>query len=421
MKSIIFVAMLLMSMVASAQTIKTSEIAPDLQLECLGMSANHRYICGLNVGTYRGFIWDTEIDAIVEHGGDHANSDFRGVTDDGVAYGILSPDGSEDVMDVHSYCFGQDGIVQAVEPDETVMSQTFAVTPDGAVAVGCLLDDMWLPTPCIWKDGVRYLLPVPGAEECGIAHDGACAQFVSADGKVIAGYLQDWLSSRPAVVWRQQADGSYVADVVAKGYFGEDKGYKRFMAQGMSNNGKWLCLDCKKVSEEAGLGGDYMARMNLETGELTEAEYSDLTSQEDTNFWPNGIADDGTCVGVLEQFDGFRQGLIWKGDAAAPQLLSELLPEIEALQEYDYFINNPVAISADGKHIAGYGCPITEDEEGGLDYDYQSYLISIDGATGIAELKTHKINNKTIFDLAGQRVKADAKGIIIRDGRKIVK
>lgn len=419
MRKTILTAMLLLGMAAFAQEIKTSEISEPLQLECLGMSANNRYICGLNVATFRSFVWDTETDAVVEHDGDHANSDFRGVTNEGVAYGILSPDGSEDFMDVHSFCFGQDGVAQPVEGDQEVMSQVFAVTPDGSVAVGCLLDGMWSPTPCIWKDGVRQMLPVPNAEDCGFPHDGACAQFVSADGKIIAGYLQDWYSSRPAIVWRQQADGTYIADVVAKEYFGEGKNYNRFMAQGVSNNGKWLCIDCKKITEEAGLGGDFMARINLETGEMTEAATPDFISYDECNFWPNAIADDGTCIGVLEQADAFRQGLIWKGDAAAPQLLSEMLPELEILQEYDYFINNPVAISADGKNIAGYGCPITFYDDG-PDYDYQSYLISLDGSTGIAEVKTHKLSNK-IYNISGQRVKADAKGIIIRDGRKIVK
>lgn len=419
MRKLTLAAMLFVGMAALAQTIRTSDIAPNLQLECLGMSANHRYITGLNVGTYCSFVWDTETDAIVEHNGDHANSDFRGVTNDGVAYGILSPDGSEDFMDVHSFRFGQDGIAQPVEQDGAVMSQVFAVTPDGSVAVGCLLDEMWLPTPCVWKDGERQMLPLPSSQDCGFGHDGACAQYVSADGKVIAGYLQDWYSSRPAIIWRQQADGTYVADVVSKEYFGEGKSYNRFMAQGISGNGKWLCIDCKKISEEAGLGGGFMARMNLETGELTEAEYPDFISQDDNNFWPTSIADDGTCIGVLEQFDGYRQGLIWKGDATVPQLLSEMLPELEILQDYDFFMNNPVAISADGKYIAGYGCPITFYPDG-PDYDFQSYLISIDGATGIANIKTHQLNNNRIYNISGQRVSHDFRGIIIRDGKKTI-
>lgn len=404
---------------ANAQTIELTDYSLGVQLEGLGMSANHRYVTGLNVGTYRGFIWDTVTGEVIENGGDYANCDFRCVTNDGRAFGIL---GLDDMVTTNASTFGLDGTTSTVDAD---MSQIFDVTPDGTVAVGCLLDDMWQPTACIWKNGERIVLPCPTPEECGFDNDGANAQFVSADGSVIAGYLQDWHSSRPAVIWRLQSDGTYKADVISKDVwelnYGEGKTYLEFQVQGISPNGKWLCIAAQKEGEDFMPTYEFMIRMNLETGEIIESEVPNIDDfyPEEMSFYPSSIADDGTCIGSLKCIDGMR-GLYWAADEAAPRYLAEVFPQFEMLIESDYYVHVPVTITADGKHIMGFGTPFTEYEDGTIDYNFVTYLISNDEADGVS-IVTHNLSADMTFNLQGQRVARDSKGIVISNGRKLLR
>lgn len=400
----------------NAQTITTSEFSPALQLEGLGMSANHRYVTGLNVATFRAFIWDTVTGDVVENDGDYANCDFRCVTNDGRAFGIL---GLDDMVTTNASSFGLDAAVTTVDEE---MSQVFDVTSDGKIAVGCLLDDMWLPTACVWKDGERAILPCPSPEECGFDHDGANALYVSADGSIIAGYLQDWHSSRPAIIWRLQNDGSYKADVISKDVwelnFGGGKPYLEFQVQGISPNGKWICLAAQKEGEDFMPTYEFMVRMNLETGEIIESEVPNIDDfyADEMGFYPSSIADDGTIVGSLRTFDGIR-GLYWAADEAAPRYLSEVFPQFDLLVESDYYAHVPVKITADAKHIMGFGIPFIEYEDGYIEDNFITYLISKDDADGVSII-THNFSADKTFNLHGQRVARDSKGIVISNGRK---
>lgn len=398
-----------------AQSLTLSPLTEGLQLEALGMSANHRYICGLNVASYQGFVWDTQSNQVIQHTGDYANCDFRAVTNEGVAYGIL---GLDDMVTTNAACFGSDGKPVIVDDK---MSQIFAVTPDGKVAVGCLLDEMWSPSACVWIEGERIMLPCPTAEECGIANDGANAQFVSADGSVIAGYMQDWMSSRPAVIWRRQADGSYQADVISAPlwelHIGEGKPYLRFQPLGLSANGKWLCLAAQREADETMPTPEFMARMNLETGEVFDCEMPvvEYFDPETDQCYPNSIADDGTCVGVVMDAIGFMRGAIWRAGEASPRLLADILPDIKELYDYDGFMHLPISISPDGQFIGGYACPLTYDEEGmPVAYDFQSYLLSLGGVSGISSLQSIKLPGSR-HNLLGQPVGEERRGFVIEN------
>lgn len=419
MKTFSTVMALAACLAVSAQTINLSDYSPACQLEGLGMSANHRYVTGLNVATYRAFIWDTVTGDVIENGGDYANCDFRCVTNDGRAFGIL---GLDDMVTTNASSFGLDAEPSTIEDE---MSQIFNVTPDGSLAVGCLLDDMWEPTACIWKNGERTILPCPTPAECGFDHDGANALYVSADGSVIAGYLQDWHSSRPAIIWRLQNDGTYKADVISKDIwelnYGDGKTYLEFQIQGISSNGKWLCLAAKKEGEDFMPTYEFMVRMNLETGEIIESEVPNIDDfyADEMGFYPSSIADDGTCVGTLQCIDGMR-GLYWAADEAAPRYLSEVFPQFDMLTEADFNVHVPVSISADAKHIMGFGLPFIEYEDGNLYDNFITYLISNENVDDGVSIVTHNFSADKTFNLQGQRIARDRKGIVINNGRKLL-
>lgn len=420
-KTSLLAAALLTGAAVFAQTFNPYPVSDRYQLEALGMSHNHRYITGLNVASFRAFIWDTQEGTVTENNGDYANCDFRCITDNGVAFGIL---GSEDMVTTNAASFNLNGKVRYLEGE---MSQAYATTPDGSTVVGCLLDEvMWWPSACIWWEGERIMLPTPTKEECGIDNDGANAQFISADGKVIAGYLQDWSSSRPAIIWRMQEDGEYEADVISKDLwelrYGMGKPYLRFEPLGLSSNGKWLCLSAQREASGSMPTPEFMVRMNLETGEITESVLPDIEYfiPETDNIYPVSIADDGTCVGSISDELGFKRGVIWKAGQPAPQLLADAFPDIPEFADYDCFMHLPIAISADGKYIAGYACPMAEE---GDDYNFQSYLLTLPGADGIASIKTANLGKGQNYNLAGQRLPegSKAKGIVIEDGRKVLR
>ncbi len=415
-------AALMMGAAVYAQNITTSPVSDRYQLEALGASSNMRYVTGMNVARYGAFIWDTENNEVGEIIGDFANCDFRGVTNDGTAFGTIS---NEDMVTTYSASFDMTGKSKTIESQ---MSTIYGVTPDGSIAVGCMLDEiMWWPTACIWKDGVRTELPVPSKAECGIDHDGANAQFISADGKVIVGYLQDWVSARPAIVWRQQADGTYAADVISKDIwesaYGQGKKYLRFEPLGLSENGKWLCLSAQKEAGGSMPTPEFMVRMNLETGEIIESETPDFDFFEPTvtNIYPTSIANDGTCIGSTKDEMGNQSGVIWKAGDKAPKLLAEVYPTVSQFEEYDYFQHHPITISADGKKIVGFGCPITVYEDG-TDYDFETYLLDTEGTDGIATLKTMKPSaSSRSYTINGQQVlNKKQPGLYIENGKKIL-
>lgn len=406
-----------------AQSLKTSTVSDYYQLEALGASANMRYVTGMNTSTYKAFIWDTQSNVINEIIGDYANCDFRCVTNDGVAFGSIS---DEDMVTNYSASFNTTGTYSVIE---SKMSSIYGVTPDGAMAVGCMLDEiMWWPTACYWKNGERIMLPIPSKAECGIENDGANAQFISADGKIIVGYLQDWVSSRPAIIWRLQSDGSYVADVISKDIweerYGQGKKYLKFEPLGISENGKWICLAAQKEAGNSMPTPEFMVRMNLETGEIFESGKPDIPYFEAVdNIYPTSIANDGTCVGSTRDELGFQRGVIWKAGEDAPKLLADECPALSKLETYDGFHHHPITISADGRKIVGYGCPVVVDSYGESDYYFESYLLNLDGTDGVASIQTAKLPAGMTFNMAGQRI-SDGKtghGIIIKNNRKYLK
>ena len=403
----------------SAQGLKVAPLSDRYQLEALGMSANHRYVTGLNIASYRAFVWNTEDDTIIENEGDYANCDFRHVTDDGRAFGII---GLDDMVTTNAAWLDPDGKVNILDED---MSACYDVTPDGKIAVGCLLDiDMWWPTACVWNDGVRTILPCPSFFECGIDNDGANAQFVSADGKVIAGYLLDNHSSRPAIIWRLQDDGTYAYEVISEKYWelndGEGKPYREFQCLGLSQDGKWLCV---AVQEEGATGfsrSEKVARLNLETNELEVANYPETSFYDGDSSYPSGISNDGTVVGTIVDEVEFRRGFYWRSGSSDAENLADAYPQYEELAHYDGFMHSVIGISADARYIVGYGLPVTI-KNGQADYDFVSYLLDTGVASSINNIRAPQVKNLRRYNLYGQPVGVDARGLIIEGNKLVIK
>lgn len=395
-----------------AQVFNATPVNEGSMYEALGMSANHRYVVGLNVATYKAFVWDTDDNSFLQNEGDYANTDFRHVTDDGRAFGIL---GEDDMVTTNAAYFDTDGKVHLLDKD---MSACYDVTPDGSIAVGCLLDELWTPTACIWVDGKRVMLPCPTNRQTSIVNYGANAMFISGDGSVIAGYLQDNLSSRPMIIWRRAEDGTYKFDVVSEKYWeetdGEGKPFRKFECLGLSQNGEWACLAVQHEGNEGMTTPESLARLNLVTGVLEEAKYpSDKFSETDSSF-PSGVANNGTVIGSLLHDEMGYKGIVWKSGDENAEYISDVFPQFDKLKEYENFIHMAVAISPDAKYIAGFGCS--------ADYEFQSYMINARTPLDIDHVfENSDIQPKRRYNLYGQPVGAGAKGLIIEGNKLIIK
>lgn len=411
----LFIAALLFPMGAAAQSLKVAPVSGRYQLEALGMSENHRYVTGLNIATYKGFIWDTQTDSVVEHTKDYLNCDFRAVTNDGRAFGIL---GEESMVTTYAAWFDMEGEEYYLENFEP--SQCFDVTPDGRIAVGCLIDTiMWFPTACIWRDGVRELLPVPTPEECGFSHDGANAQFISSDGSVIAGYLQDDLSSRPAIVWLLQADGSYAYNVISSKYWSNDnkKLYRTFQCLALSDNGEWLAIAAKPRDVNEVPQPERVARYHLKTNRLqVSTKPYDLAASGEESY-PSGIANDGTLVGSIIYESIYRMGLIWKANKTCAETMANFFADVKQLSHYDELMHSGIAISGDAQYICGYGLPIIV-QDGEVDYQYESYLLDTGNLLGISQLSNVVPAVPSVHDLSGRRTQT-SKGLQIVNGQVV--
>lgn len=394
---------ILNSMVSDGQT---------YQPEVEAISSNHRYVTGpaynITTGSTGMFIYDLETDNYaVKPAEDEFGAVMRMVSDDGVAIGYnkqavkLSIDGTTEYLDVA----------------EGVTGQARDASDDLSLIVGCHYDmeDPYLTTACIWKDGKLIDLPVPSDEELGFETNGSTAYYTTADGSIIVGYVVDNLSSMPLIVWYLQDDGTYKCDPVCTKYFSEwgdveGRPYVMFSPQGLSRNGKYVSLNIMELKDVP--SEQRMARYNLETKELeiyVADGQGDIKAQSEAQA--TAIADDGTMIGWVlsgSWVSQVRSAIIWNGNESEPKLLANTYPEIPEIAEFDsYGFNTVCDITPDARYIAGFAM----DERS----NYTSFVIDRgDITTGINNAASDKNATEVArYAADGTQLASPAKGLNI--------
>ncbi|MDO4159812.1 MAG: hypothetical protein Q4D41_05105 [Prevotellaceae bacterium] len=356
----------------------------------LAISPDSKYVCG-STDSYQGFIinWKDNDTKYLEP---EEGCELRSVSNTGVAAGY---DGS---------C----AITFDVDGTKTVLSDTGmanAITSDGTLVVGNLLENSWYQKACYWKNGELTMLPEPTAEEVGFNVNGAAAYYVSADGSVIVGYVVDDMSSYPAVAWILGEDGTYTVNPICKGYFTADMEdetipYVEFRPSGVSADGKYVALSVRTTGYCSNMG-----RYNLETNTL---EVADFELNYMLNFTTSGIANDGTMVGYCEDWsEGLMYGFIWKAGEASYAKLSSEYPDFTNLAAYDTAGHIPTFISPDGNYIVGWGYnPET--------YYCESYVLDRNLATGINTVSDNKeVKEVARYTIDGAKISTPTKGLNI--------
>ena len=276
------------------------------------------------------------------------------------------------------------------------------------------------------EEGKFVMLPQPTTEETGLKILGASATKVNTDGSLIAGYISDKLSTRPLILWRRGADGTYTVDPVFKKYC-KDKTSDGlglmcyFTPTDMSENGKWVAVT---VSTDA--GDLKMARYDVENDKLEVIDYPQI---EDGNFcYSSAIANDGTVLGYTSDDEStYRIALIAKAGETVAKSFGVEFSGISDLVEFETLgFNTPCDMTPDGKYIAGYGMYIDEelDMQVFITYriDTENYTASVDRVVApMADGKT------ACFSVNGTRVNPDTfRGLQIVKGadgkvRKVLK
>lgn len=338
----------------------------------LGMSNNGRYLVG-SCYSGEGFLYDTETKKIVltsdfpESKQDETGTNqFWCATDDGTAFGwdgnggiVMTIDGYYEVFCPISNTY--DGVVP------------YGTTSDGSVVVGYLMKSFYNIVPCYWENGELHTLPFSTAADAGFAiNKGAKAQWVSADGSIIVGNIENRSSYNPMCYWVRQNDGTYEYVAAFKDYyedpydqFGKLKeAYTtgkntRFQPFQMSPDGKTIALYVQQPKNYTS-GIFELGLYDVPTNTLTIIPYdrNNLLYTDRVEFTVTGISDNGYITGVAgSPTAGAIPFVAAPDDYENAMTFTQAFPDNELLEKWQnqgggVYIST--GISADGSRICGY-------------------------------------------------------------------
>lgn len=410
---------------AFAQTVSPSN--EEVQLVGEGMSHNTQYVVGTNYVTFAPAVWCVSTDKVINFT-ELEEAQFHGVSNAGVIVGS------------HTYAIkaNLDGTVVELYADKGNLveddwgsyydkeagSDAWNITPDGKYIVGDYFDNAYKTIPCVWTaDNQRIDLPMPDFATFPFEIDGAGARWISDDGKVILGYVNDNFGTWPAVYWTMNDDGTYTCHPLCTDYYGETpdagKPYMFFTPTALSGNGEWITLQVAPPYDMFNWEEPKVqcARMNLKTMQIeTFGDGSEV-------FDMAAIANNGTAVGYLDPGSMFgRIGTIWFPHKE-PTIVNNIFPG------NDYFdatlggmgCNTPCFITPDASCFGGFAMANEDDP------DITSYIMDLPEPTAIPDVVADKKQNSDVkvkgtFDLNGRRLQGDksklAPGIYVIDGKK---
>lgn len=401
---------------------------------CLCVSSNGRYIGGAT-GSWDGFIYDTETETLLTTADVPESDQSEGgateivaISDDGVGYGF-------DANGMFSLDMnGKYTLIDATgnKNDPTVTS----CTPDGSILTGYINTSFYDVNPCYWdKDGV-HILEFSTSEEAGFKINGARALWVSADGKIIVGYLYSRSSRNPMVYWLRQDNGSYKYVDAFKDFYEDDRDVdgnyktyyttlkdKLFMPAAMSPDGKNVAMYIHRVLEQ---NGEYVLSPQEEVAifNLEKNAYSQIIPYNEENVLYNdplsvtitGLSNDGTLVGFSgDALYGEAIPFVdYAEDYNNALTLIEAFPGVDLLELYqDEWDDSPclyitTGLSGDASTIIGY---IEL-----YDLSWTTFYIRTgwENTDGVNSIFTEGSDVPVYYNIQGQRVNNPDKGIYIK-------
>ena len=396
----------------------------DPQLMGFSISANGRYVCGA-IEQAAGFFTADCLTGEVKWmlGGDYG-SELRDVDDKGLAIGFIDNDGV-----LFSFDSGEASIIKA--PTGIKYVQGESLSNDGTVMVGSFTGQSFNTEAAYSVSGQPWhTLPLPTDEELGELKTNlnrmSAAKFVSADGKVIAGYLG---SFRFPTVWTMDANGEYVSDFFparfvkaveadrndpVKELYGISALYTC-----MSNNGKYIATIGLVANDDN--TDTRIVPIVYNTQEKTLKVYRDIQEidEMELGLYPSAIADDGTFIGTVStpaDPEGNFGAFIMRAGQEQAEWFVDVFPAFaETFGEADLLGQNiPTGLSADGKHILGYAYYSDDyDVTSAAPAYFLTYVISLD-ASGIDQMGSGvRSMPEAVYSIDGRKLGRMAKGLNI--------
>lgn len=312
------------------------------------------FICDMTTGEVKDFASEF----IGDEGVSNNKSVVNAVSNDGTGYGYMESDAAKFNFSTGTY----DRLTNRI------MGAVTAVNGDNTFAVGYTYNEDYSDRNAVyWENDEMKTLPQPTEAWLGFPTSGFQATAMNSDGSTIVGFATDDLSSYPLIVWHRNVDGSYSVNPVCKRYFNPDfeqwQKHDSFNADCISANGKWIAVNMHDVTDDWSDGGMYIARYDVEADTLGIIDCPEHS--ESIYYYANGIANDGTIVGSIENDDtGDRLGFIVEADESTAKYLSDVFPTVTEIAKMEELGKNyPCAITPDGRYIVGFGGVISPIDE----------------------------------------------------------
>ena len=393
----------------------TTDDSQMFSFQAEAISDNGIYVVGNDVMSGVASSWNTQTDDVIQLNG---MGELHAVNNQGVAVGSLNDEmGGQTpiIFDCNT------GNYVSLYLEENEYGAAWGVNADGSVVSGYYFDASWTTYACVWTENgtVRTLLPQPTEEQLGFPIDYLSARWMSADGSVILGYVQDTHNGKwVAIYWKYEND-EYVVYPFGAEYFqpleyteegspivpADPKEFNMFEPTGISANGNWITLSTQAFSLD--VVPQLPARYNIATSTL---EVLDVEGEGMVTVF--GINNDGTCVG---RFEGELNPETWTSENSA---IVWRAGENEYARLADMCINETYPASWNQSSLCAIantdnillGRATTED-------GIASFIISLDEIDAVAEQLIPTITVTGIQDeyfvgeTATAIAKADSKGL----------
>ncbi len=391
------------------------------QLMAEAISPDGKYVCGaieMGEGFFIANIETGEIKFETPEWIDADGAELRCVDNFGTAIGFCGPEGI-------TYNFGdrEITILDAPKGSKSILGE--AITNDGNLMVGSIIDG---ETHAAYsKDGAEWTrLPMPSDEEILLllpkVTEASAAKRVSADGKVILGYIG---SFNVPCLWILNDKGEYVPDLFPARFLklnaddlnDDSKPLTGLSAHylNLSNNGRYVC--------SLGLipKGDEVYSYVPIVYDTTTQSLTVYSEEQDIDYieeglYPIAIADDGTFIGSIgKPFFGSFGSFIMKAGQKEAELFVDIFPAF-----YDKYenadlsgMNIPTGISANGRYITGYVFYSDNyNDQNSMAY-YESYVIDRGSDAAVDMIGNGMNSAEAIYSIDGRPLRTMTKGLNI--------
>lgn len=406
-----------------------------------GMSDDLKWVAGSDqLGNYPA-VWNTEtntmsllieqdsvwIDPMVwgevgEPYWDYKNYEgvFHAITANGVAVGSMT-----DANYIsHPVCYDANNgtYFRLFETAQDAGSEAYGITADGSTIVGYHFDESWTTYACVWTNNGQTRTDLPWPTNMRFEIDYASARWISADGAMILGYVQDFNTGDwVAVAWRRNGN-SYEPVPFGDNFYQtrefDDNGelievdcpnpYYKFEPCALSANGVWasvFLVESYDVNDWFNTPAATCARYNFTTQQL-EVFANDSDEDGPELF---GIANDGTAVGRRNQEDA----VIWNVNSNEIVRVAE---QYAGDAYVDAWMMSALCfVTGDGCYTLGYSM----DEYG----NESSFILRLRDHVGIENVEAEPVapRVKGIYDMMGRKLdKVNGRGVYIIDGKKVL-